>query len=102
LSHFGFPQEVKLAKEVDGIDILLRGHTHNSLVEPVVINDTIIMQSGCHGAHIGRLDVHVKDGHIVCYNHDVIEVAVPEDVGTNHWKDRRRSASLCSIRNNDG
>src|SRR5699024_8882668 len=97
LSHFGFPHEVKLEKEVDGTDILLSGHTHNSLVEPVVINDTIIMQSGCHGAHIGKLDVHVKDGHIVCYNHELIEVALPGDVGTNHWKDRRRSASLCSI-----
>lgn len=74
LSHFGFPQEVKLAQKVDGIDILLSGHTHNSLAEPVVVNDTIIIQSGCHGAHIGRLNVHVKNGHIVHYNHELIEV----------------------------
>src|SRR5699024_6670769 len=49
LSHFGFPQEVQLAKEVEGIDVLLSGHTHNALREPVVINDTIIIQSGCQG-----------------------------------------------------
>lgn len=53
LSHFGFPQEVKLANEMDGIDILLSGHTHNPLKEPFIINDTIMIQSGCHGAHIG-------------------------------------------------
>src|SRR5699024_8310277 len=41
LSHFGFPQEAKLASEVDGIDILLSGHTHNRLTKPVIINDTI-------------------------------------------------------------
>lgn len=75
LSHFGFPQEVKLAEEVDGIDVLLSSHTHNALPEPVVVNDTIIIQSGCHGAHIGRLDLVVEDKKIISYTHELIEVA---------------------------
>lgn len=75
LSHFGFPQEVKLAGEVDGIDILLSGHTHNRMSEPVTVNDTIIIQSGCHGSFIGRLDVEVEQGRIQNYSHELIEVA---------------------------
>lgn len=78
LSHFGFPQEVKLAREVDGIDILLSGHTHNRMIDPVVINDAIIMQSGCHGTFIGKLELEVKDGKIQKHTHALIEVA--EDI----------------------
>lgn len=78
LSHFGFPQEVKLAGEVDGIDIVLSGHTHNRMAEPVIVNDTIIFQSGCHGVFIGRLDLEVEQGNIRNYQHELIEVA--EDI----------------------
>lgn len=80
LSHFGFPQEVKLAQEIDGIDILLSGHTHNTLVEPIVVHDTILMQSGCHGAHIGQITLQVKNKQINDYKHSLIEVAeeIPE------------------------
>lgn len=63
LSHLGFPQDCKLATVVPGIDVLLSGHTHNRLDAPVVVNDTIIMQSGAHGSFVGRLDLKVtRDG----------------------------------------
>lgn len=74
LSHFGFPQEVKLVREVDGIDILLSGHTHNRITKPVTINDTIIIQSGCHGSFIGKLDLTVSNGKIHSFDHQLIEV----------------------------
>lgn len=72
LSHLGFPQEVKLAKEVDGIDILLSGHTHNRIYEPAKVNHTLIIQSGCHGSFLGRLDLMVEDKQIVDYSHDLV------------------------------
>jgi 2',3'-cyclic-nucleotide 2'-phosphodiesterase (5'-nucleotidase family) len=54
-----------LAAETDGIDILLSGHTHNRLYQPVVVNNTTIIQSGCHGSFVGRLEVELADsGHI--------------------------------------
>lgn len=49
LSHLGFPQDVKLASEVAGIDVLLSGHTHNRMERPLIVNGTTIIQSGCHG-----------------------------------------------------
>lgn len=78
VSHLGYPQEVKLAHEVGGIDVLLSGHTHNRLFEPTVIDETIIIQSGCHGSFLGRLDLTVEDRQIIEYNHDLI--VVDEDV----------------------
>lgn len=73
-AHLGYPQEVKLAKEVDGIDVLISGHTHNRLYEPVNVNGTIIIQSGCHGSFIGRLDLDVKDGNIIDFNHELVKI----------------------------
>jgi S-sulfosulfanyl-L-cysteine sulfohydrolase len=64
LSHLGLPQDVKLAGEVDGIDVVISGHTHNRLREPVWVGRTPIIQSGCHGSFVGRLDL-VVDGHAV-------------------------------------
>ena len=72
LSHLGFPQEIKLAEEVDGIDVLLSGHTHNRIYEPVKINNTIIFQSGCHGSFLGHLDLTIEDKKIVDYQHRLV------------------------------
>ncbi len=72
LSHLGFPQEIKLAEEVDGIDVLLSGHTHNRIYEPVKINHTIIFQSGCHGSFLGHLDLTVENKEIVNYHHQLV------------------------------
>ncbi len=74
VSHLGFPQEVKLAREVSGIDVLLSGHTHNRLFEPAVVGETIIIQSGCHGSFLGRLDLTVEDRRVTGFDHDLIIV----------------------------
>ena len=83
VSHLGFPQEVKLAREVDGIDLLLSGHTHNRLFEPALVNNTIIIQSGCHGSFLGRLDLTVENRRVKRFNHNLIIVgeAVRPDPG---------------------
>lgn len=74
LSHLGYPQELQLSKEVDGIDVLLSGHTHNRIYEPAIVNNTIIIQSGCHGSFVGRLDLEVKNGRVHKFQHKLIDV----------------------------
>jgi 2',3'-cyclic-nucleotide 2'-phosphodiesterase (5'-nucleotidase family) len=72
LSHLGFPQDVKLAAEVAGIDALISGHTHNRLHRPVWIGSTPIIQSGCHGSFIGRLDLAVSGRRVVDVRHELV------------------------------
>lgn len=81
LSHLGFPQEVKLAQEVQGIDVLLSAHTHNRLYEPFQVEDTIIIQSGCHGSFLGHLDLVIKDKKIIDFKHhlQVLDESIEED-----------------------
>lgn len=66
LSHLGLEPERAdkpmcdklLAKKVDGIDIIIGGHSHTYLSEPLLINSTSIMQMGTKGGKIGRIDWH--------------------------------------------
>ena len=74
VSHLGFSQEIKLLSEVHGIDVCLSGHTHNRLYKPVLNGRTIVIQSGCHGSFLGRLDLKMDGGQIVDYHHRLIEV----------------------------
>lgn len=74
LSHLGFPQDAKLAREIDGIDVLLSGHTHNRMNQPVVINGGTIIQSGCHGSFVGRLDLEWIQGKVSVAHHELIAV----------------------------
>jgi len=63
-----------LAEEVDGIDVLLSGHTHNRIYEAVISNGAIIIQSGCHGSFIGRLDIEVSEKRVKDFKHQLITV----------------------------
>lgn len=74
ISHLGFPQEMKLASEVPGIDVLLSAHTHNRLYEPARANETTVIQSGCHGSFLGRLDIEVEDGRVGDIRHRLITI----------------------------
>jgi 2',3'-cyclic-nucleotide 2'-phosphodiesterase (5'-nucleotidase family) len=74
ISHLGFTQDMKLLTEVHGIDVCLSGHTHNRTYKPVLAGKTILIQSGCHGSFLGRLDLEILDGQIVDYQHQLIEV----------------------------
>ncbi|CAG0931744.1 Mannosylglucosyl-3-phosphoglycerate phosphatase [Thermoflexales bacterium] len=43
ISHLGFPQDMKLLSEVQGIDICLSGHTHNRLYKPARQGKTLVI-----------------------------------------------------------
>jgi 2',3'-cyclic-nucleotide 2'-phosphodiesterase (5'-nucleotidase family) len=81
LSHLGFPQDVKLAQEVKGIDVLLSSHTHNRLFTPKRVGDTIIIQSGSHGSFLGRLDLEIESQRIIDFEHQllIVEEAIEPD-----------------------
>ena len=74
ISHLGFPQEMKLLSEVPGIDVCLSGHTHHRLYKPILQGETLVIQSGCHGSFLGRLDLEIEGGRVVDYRHQLIEV----------------------------
>ncbi|MGE5313989.1 MAG: bifunctional metallophosphatase/5'-nucleotidase [Acidobacteriota bacterium] len=74
ISHLGLPQDVKLLSEVEGVDVCLSGHTHHRLERPMLAGKTILIQSGCHGSFLGRLDLKMEQGRIAGCRHALIEV----------------------------
>ena len=74
LSHNGFDVDRKMAQNVDGIDIILTGHTHDALPEPVQVNKTMLIASGSNGKYISRVDLDVRDGGIKGYRHKLIPI----------------------------
>lgn len=74
LSHNGFDVDRKMAGRVNGIDVILTGHTHDAL--PIVLeeNGTLLVASGSHGKFLSRLDIEVKDGRMAGYRFRLIPV----------------------------
>ncbi len=63
LSHSGTwsdpakSEDEQLAKAVSGIDVIISGHTHTTLEQPIVIGSTYIVSCGCYGHNLGELSL---------------------------------------------
>jgi sulfur-oxidizing protein SoxB len=74
LSHNGFDVDKKMASRVRGIDVILSGHTHDALPEPVLVGETIIVASGSNGKFVSRVDLDVRDGRMMGFRHKLIPI----------------------------
>lgn len=57
VTHIGEGADEQLARDVPGIDVILGGHSHTPLGDPVLVNDTIITQAGSMAGFVSRLDL---------------------------------------------
>ncbi|WP_298678275.1 thiosulfohydrolase SoxB [uncultured Lentibacter sp.] len=74
LSHNGFDVDKKMAANVEGIDVILSGHTHDALPEPVLVGKTHIVASGSNGKFVSRVDLDVRDGEMKGIRHKLIPI----------------------------
>ncbi len=74
LSHNGFDVDRKLASRVDGIDVILTGHTHDAFPEPLMVEGTMLIASGSNGKFISRLDLDVREGEVKDFGYRLIPV----------------------------
>ncbi|MFN6953094.1 MAG: 5'-nucleotidase C-terminal domain-containing protein, partial [Albidovulum sp.] len=74
LSHNGFDVDRKLAGNVPGIDVILTGHTHDALPEPVMVGQTLLVASGSNGKFISRVDLDVREGRMMGFRHKLIPI----------------------------
>ena len=73
-SHNGFDVDRKLASRVDGIDVILTGHTHDAIPGVITVNDTLLVATGSHGKFLGRLDLDVQNKKIKNYRFKLMPV----------------------------
>lgn len=46
-----------LAREVPDIDVIISGHSHTFMTEPIKVGKTIIVSTGCYNSNIGKLSL---------------------------------------------
>ncbi|OCA83187.1 bifunctional metallophosphatase/5'-nucleotidase [Bacillus sp. FJAT-27225] len=91
ITHLGYDDnptvdnDLVLAERVDGIDVIVGGHSHTKLIEPVVVNKdekgvaknpTVIVQAYQYNDFLGTLDVQFdKKGVVVGQSGALIEIS---------------------------
>jgi len=75
-------EDVKLASKVNDIDIIISGHTHTYLPDPIYVGKTIIVQAGANGAYVGKIQIAIKNKQIELQNYELIAVndSIPGDL----------------------
>ena len=71
-----------LAKSVPALDLIISGHTHTELSEPIVHNDTSIVSVGEYGKKLGSLSMEQKENgrwKVTDYGRIAITADIPED-----------------------
>ncbi len=95
VTHIGYDDnpaydnDLELAKRVDGIDVIVGGHSHTQLNAPVVVSkdedgkdkdSTVIVQTGQYSDNLGTLDVDFdQDGKVVKEEGKLIKLADQKD-----------------------
>ncbi len=74
LSHLGVFEDQLLASTVGGIDIILGGHSHTLLPQPVQIGNTLIVQAGEFAEHLGKLQIIEQNGQMQSWSYDLLNV----------------------------
>jgi sulfur-oxidizing protein SoxB len=68
LSHNGMDVDLKLASRVKGIDVILGGHTHDAIPQPIAVTNaggtTLVTNAGSSGKFLGVLDLEIAKGRV--------------------------------------
>ena len=79
-----------LAKEVPALDLIISGHTHTKLEEPIQHGDTYIVSAAEYGKYLGNLSMSQKeDGRWMMDQYELITVGegIEEDAATQEKVD---------------
>ncbi|MBQ9979707.1 MAG: bifunctional metallophosphatase/5'-nucleotidase [Oscillospiraceae bacterium] len=87
LSHSGTTDNPKtsedeiLAEKVDGIDVIVSGHTHTTLDQPIKVNDTYIVSCGEYSKNLGVITLDMSGDSLTLADYELIAIdsSVAED-----------------------
>jgi 5'-nucleotidase/UDP-sugar diphosphatase len=87
LSHSGLgegkseAEDKILAQKVQGIDLIVGGHSHTRLEKPLVINSTLILQASAYGKCVGILDLFWEKGEVIQKSYRLVDIdsSIPGD-----------------------
>jgi 5'-nucleotidase / UDP-sugar diphosphatase len=89
LSHLGLDADKHVAQRVPGIDVIVGGHSHTVVTDPLQVGSTIIVQAGYYGLYLGvlKLEIDKATHKILDYNKE--HELKPVFSGTDNPRDEK-------------
>lgn len=77
VSHCGDTLDKQMAKAIPELDVIVGAHSHKTFEKPIVVGDTLILQSGSGARNLGELDLTFdkQSGKIVNYNNTIKHIS---------------------------
>ena len=72
LTHQGVDEDSILAMNVQGLDLIVGGHSHTRLKHPKSVNGVLIVQTGSNCENLGVLDLKMEKHHVISYDGNLV------------------------------
>lgn len=85
VTHLGLEENaeftsMRLANEVDGIDVIVDGHSHTTLPTGLTINNTLIVQTGAHAYNLGKVTIELDGKKISSKKAELLDAAAVKKI----------------------
>ncbi len=99
VSHMGLQKDKSIAEKVQGLEVIIGGHSHTVLRKPRKVNGTLICQAGSRGRYLGKLDLFLNpQGKILSYHNYLVETfsegIQPDDSVKNKIEELEKNTGL--------
>jgi 5'-nucleotidase / UDP-sugar diphosphatase len=75
LTHLGVDGDEPMAKAYPQFDLIIGGHSHTTMTQPMMVNGVMIVQTGSGLKNVGKITLQVTDGKISDRNYELIPLA---------------------------
>ncbi len=79
VTHQGVQDDSILAAAVEGLDIIVGGHSHTRLTKPKLVNNVLIVQAGARCQNLGVLEVTVENDKVIRHDGRLIQLWARDD-----------------------
>ena len=92
--------DVNLPKAVPGIDLVIGGHSHTALQEPIIVNGrTPVVQTGKEGSNLGELVISLEGNKLAVESYQLypIDDSIAGDQGVNDEIEKLKKPATAAV-----
>ncbi|MCU0276822.1 MAG: bifunctional metallophosphatase/5'-nucleotidase [Acidobacteria bacterium] len=77
LTHLGYEDDLRLAKQMPELDVIIGGHSHTRVDPAETVNGVLVAQAGSDNRFLGRIELRLRNGRLVEKKGGLIELKGP-------------------------